>query len=134
MRQNITLGSPLEKAYGYSRAVKVGDMIWVAGTIGIDPATGAMPEDPEEQFHNAIRIIRRALEEAGASLAHIVQLTTYVSSPEVFTETVGPLLGKTFGDIRPTNTALVVSFPWPNISLELQSVAMINGKAESSGS
>ncbi|RAI00600.1 hypothetical protein DLJ53_15185 [Acuticoccus sediminis] len=127
-RRNITFGAPLEQKYGYTRAVKVGETVYVAGTIGLDPSTGTLPDDPTAQFHNAIGIIRRALEEAGASLSEIVQLTTYVSAPEMFTEVVGPLLGETFGDIRPTNTALVVSFPWPGIALEIQSIAVIGAK------
>ncbi len=129
MRQNIIFGSPFEEAYGYARAVKVGDTVYVSGTIGRDAETGALPEDPAAQYHNAIAIIARALREAGATLDDIVQLTVYSATAEVFTETVGPLLGETFGAIRPTNTALVVSFPWPGIAVEIQSVAVIGAGA-----
>ncbi|WP_420392788.1 Rid family hydrolase [Acuticoccus sp.] len=125
MRQNVSTGSRFEEAYGYSRAVRVGDTVYVAGTVGIDRASGRVPEDPAEQYDNAIDIITGALAEAGAGLADVVQLTVYVASAELFTEVVGPRLAATFGGIRPTNAALVVAFPWPEIKLEIQSVAVI---------
>lgn len=129
MRQNISTGSHFEKSYGYSRAVRVGDTVYIAGTVGLDLATGTIPSDPAEQFRHAIHNITLGLTEAGATLADVVQLTTYVSAPAIFTDIVGPLLGETFGGIRPTNTALVVSFPWPGIDLEIQSIAVIGAGA-----
>ncbi|UOM34572.1 Rid family hydrolase [Acuticoccus sp. I52.16.1] len=133
MRQTFASGSPFETAFGYARAVKVGDTVYVAGTIGRDPDTGTLPEDPAAQYRNAIGIISRALEEAGSSIDDIVQLTTYVASGTTFTEVIGPLMGDTFGHIRPTNTALVVNFPWPGIAVEIQSIAVIGAGPARSG-
>ena len=123
-RQNISSGSSFEEAYGYSRAVKVGDTVYIAGTVGYDYQTGEISDDPAEQVRQIMRNFERALDQAGARLSEVVQLTTYVTSPEVF-ETVGPELGRIFGDIRPTNAALVVAFPFPHIQVEISAVAEI---------
>ncbi|QKV20031.1 RidA family protein [Oricola thermophila] len=123
-RQNISSGSKFEEAYGYSRAVKVGDTVFISGTIGMDFATGEMSADPVEQLRQVIKNIEPALEKAGGSLKDVVQITTYVTEPEVFTA-IGPELGKIFGDIRPTNAALVVAFPVPDVKVEISATAVI---------
>jgi enamine deaminase RidA (YjgF/YER057c/UK114 family) len=123
-RLNISSGSRLEAAYGYSRAVRVGDTLWIAGTIGMDYAAGTIPEDPVAQLAQILRNFERPLAEAGARLADVVQLTTYVASAQVF-EAIGPELGRIFGDVRPVNTALVVDFPIPGAKIEIAAVAVI---------
>jgi len=123
-RVNISSGSRLEAAYGYSRAVRVGDTLWIAGTIGMDYATGLIPEDPVAQLRQIIKNLALPLAEAGAALADVVQLTTYVASTAVF-EATGPELGRIFGDIRPVNTALVVDFPIEGAKIEIAAVAVI---------
>ena len=123
-RQNISSGSKFEEAFGYSRAVKAGDTLYISGTIGMDYAAGAMPEDPIGQLRQIIRNFEPALSAAGASLRDIVQITTYVSAPEIFQQ-IGPELGKIFGDVRPTNTALVVSFPVPGVLVEIAATAVV---------
>jgi enamine deaminase RidA (YjgF/YER057c/UK114 family) len=123
-RKNISSGSSFEEAFGYSRAVKVGDTVFVSGTVGFNYETGACAENPVEQLHQIIRNIEPSLVEAGASLKDIVQITTYVTSAEVFS-TIGPVLGEIFGDIRPTNAALVVQFPVPNVKVEISAIAVI---------
>ena len=123
-RENITSGSSFEAKFGYSRAVKVGDMVFVAGTVGIDYTTGTTPPEPEAQLRQIIRNMEPALAKAGARLADVVQITTYVTSKEVF-QTIGPVLGEIFGDIRPTNAVLVVSFPVPDVVVEISATAII---------
>ena len=123
-RENFSSGSKFEEAYGYSRAVKVGDTVYVSGTVGIDYETGSVSSDPVEQLHQVVKNMKPSLEKGGAKLSDIVQITTYVTSPEVF-QTVGPELGKIFGDIRPTNAALVVSFPVPDVVVEISATAVI---------
>lgn len=124
MRQNISSGSKFEAAYGYSRAVKVGDTLYISGTIGMDYAAGVMPEDPIAQLHQVIRNFELPLQAAGASLADIVQITTYVSAPEVFAE-IGPEMGRIFGAAPPANAALVVGFPVPGVKVEISAIARI---------
>lgn len=123
-RVNISSGSKFEAAYGYSRAVRAGNTLYISGTIGMNFATGEMSQDPIEQLRQVIRNIEWAVVQAGGTLKDVVQITTYVTEPEVFT-TVGPVLGEIFGDILPTNAALVVAFPVPNVKVEIAATAVI---------
>ncbi len=123
-RENISSGSKYEEAFGYSRAVKVGETVYVSGTIGFNYETGGYDDNPVEQLRQVIRNIEPALLKAGASLKDVVQITTYVSSAEVFAA-IGPTLGEIFGDIRPVNAALVVQFPVANVKVEISAVAII---------
>ena len=124
-RENYSSGSSFEKEYGYSRAVKVGDTVYLSGTVGFNYETKELPADPVQQLHQIIRNIEPALDKAGAKLSDIVQITTYVKSPEVFLNDVGPALGEIFGDILPTNAALVVDFPVPNVVVEISAIAVV---------
>lgn len=123
-RENISSGSIFEAAYGYSRAVKVGDTLFISGTIGMDYAAGILPEGATEQLNQIIRNFELPLAKAGARLQDIVQITTYVTAPEVFAE-IGPELGRIFADVRPVNAALVVGFPVPGVKVEIAAVAVI---------
>lgn len=123
-RENISSGSSFEKNFGYSRAVKVGDMLWISGTIGMDYSAGKMPESATEQLHQIIKNFELPLSKAGASLKDIVQITTYVTGPEIFQE-VGPVLGQIFADTLPVNAALVVNFPVEGVKVEIAAVAVV---------
>ena len=123
-RQNISSGSKFEEAFGYSRAVKVGDTVYISGTIGMDYAAGVLPETATAQLHQIIKNFELPLKEAGATIKDIVQITTYVTAPEVFQE-VGPELGKVFGGIRPTNAAVVLAFPVPGVLVEIAAIAVV---------
>lgn len=123
-RVNISSGSSFEEAYGFSRAVKVGDAVHVSGTVGIDCATGTCDPDAVAQLRQVIRNIVPALAKGGASLRDVVQITTYVTSAEVFAA-IGPTLGQIFGAIRPTNAELVVQFPVPDVKVEIAAIAVI---------
>lgn len=123
-RENISSGSIFEASYGYSRAVKVADTLYISGTIGMDYAANHMPESATEQLHQIIKNFQLPLERAGATLKDIVQITTYVTTPEVFAE-VGPVMGEIFGAAPPANAALVVNFPVPGVKVEISAVARI---------
>jgi len=123
-RENLSSGSTFEEAFGYSRAVKVGDTVYISGTVGIDYESGNVSADPVEQLQQILKNMLPSLQRAGAKLSDIVQITTYVTSPEVFQE-IGPELGKIFADIRPTNAALVVAFPVPDVVVEISATAVI---------
>ena len=69
----ISSGSPFERIYGYSRALRCGDEVLVSGTTGYDYAKMAMPEDVAEQTRNIYATLAQALKEAGGELADIVQ-------------------------------------------------------------
>jgi len=123
-RVNISSGSSFEEAFGYSRCVRVGETVYVSGTVGFDYDTGTCDSDPVEQLRQIIRNIEPPLNEAGATLKDVVQITTYVTAPEVF-DAIGSTLGEIFGDIRPTNAAVVVQFPVPHVKVEISATAVI---------
>lgn len=102
----------------------MGETVYVSGTVGFNHGSGTCDPDPVEQLRQVIRNIGPALANAGASLKDIVQITTYVTSAEVFA-TIGPVLGEIFGNILPTNAALVVQFPVPNVQVEISATAII---------
>jgi enamine deaminase RidA (YjgF/YER057c/UK114 family) len=107
-RQNVSGHAPLEPVVGYSRAVRIGNQIWVSGTAPI-PADGSdPPEEPYEQARLCLEIIGGALEQAGARLEDVVRTRIYVVDSAVFDE-VGRAHGEVFGEIRPASTAIVVA-------------------------
>ena len=121
-RRLISTGSPFEKTAGYSRAVVDGDFVFVAGTTGYDYATMTMPADVTSQSRNCFRTIEAALKEAGFAMADIVRATYYFTDAAYWDE-VGPVLGETFGDIRPAATALLVGLIKPEMKIEIEVTA-----------
>ena len=122
-RETFSSGSDFERAYGYSRAVRVGETIHVAGTVGMRHADRHMPPDAAGQTRQALANIADALAALGSGLGDLVQITTYVDSAESFAA-VGPVLAEVLGEVRPTNAALVVGFPFPGIRVEISAVAI----------
>jgi enamine deaminase RidA (YjgF/YER057c/UK114 family) len=107
-RRLITTGSPFEKAFGYSRAVVDGDLVFVSGTTGYDYATMTMPDDPAEQTRNIFRTVAAVLAEAGSSLDRIVRCQSFVTD-RAHCEPVLAVCGELLGSIRPAAGIYVVS-------------------------
>src|SRR5687768_8524013 len=103
-RQLISSGSPWELVVGYSRAVRVGDRVVVAGTAPQWP-DGTVDPDPAAQAQRCFEIIGDALEQAGASFADVVRTRVYLVNASDFDQ-IGPVHGEVFGDIRPANTTV----------------------------
>ena len=123
MRRLISSGSPFEATAGYSRAVVHGDWCFVSGTTGYDYATMTMPESVEDQTRNCLATIGKALQEGGFSLADVVRCHYYVTDA-AFADRVFPILGETFGAIRPAATMVVCALIRPEMLIEIEVTAL----------
>ena len=106
-RQLITSGSPYEPAVGFSRAVRVGDRVLVAGTAPVWP-DGSCNPDPEAQARRCLEIILAALAEAGARPADVVRTRMYLTSRD-YVAPVSKVHGEVFGAVRPAATMVIVA-------------------------
>ncbi|HUH62437.1 MAG TPA: RidA family protein [Terracidiphilus sp.] len=104
MRQNISGGSPYEPIIGFSRAVRVGNAVHLAGTAPV----GAEDQDAEGQTRRVFAIAKEALEKAGASFENVVRTRMYLTHVEDW-EAVGRVHGEYFADVRPAATMVVVA-------------------------
>ena len=119
----ISTGSPFERTAGYSRAVVQGDWCFVSGTTGYDYMTMVMPESVEQQTRNCLATIGRALEEAGFSYSDVVRVHYYVADA-AFADRVFPILGETFGEIRPAATMIVCGLIRPEMMIVIEATAL----------
>jgi len=104
MRQNISGGSPYEPIIGFSRAVRVGRSVHLAGTGPV----GADNEDAAGQTRRIFAIAQEALAKAGASFNDVVRTRMYLTHADDW-EAVGKVHGEFFGSIRPAATMVVVA-------------------------
>ena len=123
MRRLISSGSPFEATAGYSRAVVQGDWCFVSGTTGYDYATMTMPESVEDQTRNCLATIGKALQDGGFSFADVVRCHYYVTEV-AFADRVFPILGETFGAIRPAATMVVCDLIRPEMLVEIEVTAL----------
>ena len=108
-RTLISSGTVWEKKYGYSRAVAVGNLVFVAGTTAVDEHGTVMGRDnPYEQAMFIYRKIERALHQAGSSLEDVVRVRTFVTDIARWEE-VARAQGEIFAAIRPAATLVEVS-------------------------
>lgn len=124
MRQLISSGAPWESIVGYSRAVRVGNVVEVAGTTAQDGAiiTG---NDAYTQAKRVLEKIGLALREAGADFRHVVRTRIYLTDISTW-EAVGRAHGEVFGAIRPASTMLEVkALIDPRLLVEIEATAII---------
>jgi enamine deaminase RidA (YjgF/YER057c/UK114 family) len=106
-RQLVSSGSPFEATIGFSRAVRVGDRVLVAGTAPIQP-DGSVDPDPFVQAGRCLEIIAEALAEAGATLADVVRTRIFLVDAADAGD-VAAAHGQAFADVRPAATMVVVA-------------------------
>jgi enamine deaminase RidA (YjgF/YER057c/UK114 family) len=117
-RRNISSGVEFESAVGYSRAVRVGPLVAVSGTIG---AGG----DVSEQARDALRRIEIALREAGAELSDVIRTRIYVTDIAQW-RAVGDVHAEVFGTVRPAATMVEVSaLISPELLVEIEADAYV---------
>ncbi|WP_188063089.1 RidA family protein [Sphingobium sp. KCTC 72723] len=121
-RQLITSGSPFEAQVGYSRAVVQGDWCFVAGTTGTDPETKVMPDSVVEQGKNALKVISKALEDAGFAFSDVVRVTYYITDAAYWDE-LGQATAPVFGDIRPAASCVIAGLVKPDMKIEIEVTA-----------
>lgn len=125
-RENISSGSPWEPKLGYSRAVKVGQMVFVAGTTGTgEDGQLVGPGDAAAQTRQALANIVAALERAGASAEDVVRTRLYVTDISRWEE-IGTAHGEVFGEIRPAMAMVEVSsLIDPEMLVEIEADALL---------
>lgn len=124
MRRHVFSGSKYEELAGYARAVIVEREIFVSGTVGVDFATGEMPDSAEGQTMRALDTIAAALGEAGSGLHDIVRLRVYVPDPADVMAVSGVLKARV-GFTAPANTTVCTPLAVPGARVEIEAEARL---------
>jgi enamine deaminase RidA (YjgF/YER057c/UK114 family) len=133
-RLNISSGAPWEDIAGYSRAVKLGNLIFIAGTAAVDENGDLVGAgDPYEQARFILGKIERALVAAGSGLQDVVRTVMYVTDISQWEE-ISRAHGEVFRDIRPAATMVEVrSLILPEMLVEIEATAVIELASQASG-
>lgn len=125
-RNNISSGTKWETSVGYSRAVRIGPHVWVAGTTAVDENGLVVSEgDPEAQTAFILQKIGKALEQAGASLNDVVRTRMFITDMS-YQDGVGRAHAALFSEIRPAATMVVISgLVDPRLLVEIEVDAFI---------
>jgi len=124
----VSSNAPWESTVGYSRAVRVGPHVYVAGTTGIDEH-GSVVGGARAQTLRALEIIEMALSQAGAQLSDVVRTRMFVTDIRQW-EAIGQAHGEVFGKIRPASTVVEVKgLVRPDLLVEIEADAIVeNGQ------
>jgi enamine deaminase RidA (YjgF/YER057c/UK114 family) len=124
-RTLVSSGTPTEEFFGYSRAVRVGSFISVAGTTAMAPDGPVGGSDMAEQTRECLRRIETALREAGASLDHVIRTRIFVTDINMWRE-VGRVHKELFSEALPASTIVEVSRLFdPRLKVEIEADAIV---------
>jgi enamine deaminase RidA (YjgF/YER057c/UK114 family) len=121
-RRLISSGSSFEREIGYSRAVVLGDWVFVSGTTGFDYATMTISDSVAAQTEQCLLNIQSALQQAGVGIADVVRVTYVVPRAEDFPE-CWPILRKYFGEVRPAAMMISAGLADPRMKIEIEVTA-----------
>lgn len=125
-RKNISSDTIWGKRVGYSRAVRIGDIIEVAGTSALDGDKIIAVGDPYKQMCFIIEKVEQALNQAGAALSNVVRTRIYLTDLS-HSKKIGQAHAKYFGEIRPASTMIQISgLVDPDLLVEVEVTAIIS--------
>jgi enamine deaminase RidA (YjgF/YER057c/UK114 family) len=119
-RKNIPGTSPFEAIIGFSRAVRIGNVVHVSGTGPV----GAEDQSAAEQTRHVLALIEKALHQAGAKFEHVVRTRMFIAKSEDWEE-VGRAHGEVFSSIRPAATMVIAQLLNPKWRVEIEADAVL---------
>lgn len=131
-RRAVGSGVDWEEKYGYSRAVRVGDHIYVSGTTATDANGPVAPGDPAVQARFALDKIEKAIRDLGGTLGDVVRTRIYIARMGDW-ETVARVHGEKFGKIRPANTLVRADPVGEEYLVEIEAEAVVGSAANKAG-
>lgn len=124
-RQNILTGSPWEDKMGYCRAVRIGNIIEVSGTVAIVDGTNVKANDAYAQTQNILERIEKVLEQAGSGMKDVVRTRIFTTNISLFDD-IAKAHGAYFKDIKPTTGIYEISkLVAPEYLVEIEFTAIV---------